>query len=419
MTSGNLIWGKGIKALDDVAKKLDDVRMFNTGFSGAGARDDIVLGRITANISKAQKRDLAGMAMKMADKRGISIDKMITDHFDELEDALKVIVQYPSKGIISSPLARTLNLAFFPMRYNLKVANIAAQVLAKQPPVVQYAVINGFIDASSWLKSDEGILWQSENSEALGILRWITPYGSVESVMNMLNGSVDSISDLGVLGGLPAGIFFQTLESQGAFQNIPGPLKYQTPYVNPKTGEVYPEKIPESVKAKAAVAMGDFINSIFTYPGRTLGLPGKGELIRGSVGNILKTSKDESEFVDVEAKLTPLQKRQSDILKNKALEDLTHDETLELFRTDGQWSTPNIGALVGSPKVRQPKTKLTLGKEGLPTSKKGKKANEVVWEFENKWWRYSGMASLSREDMLPEWKIPCNGQNGLPYLEVL
>lgn len=363
MSSGNLIWGKGLQALEDTATKLDNARLFNTGFSGAGARDDVVLGRITANISRQQKRDLAGMAMKLADKRGITIDKMITDHFDELEDALKVVVQYPSKGIISSPLARTLNLAFFPTRYNLKVTGLVAKSLAKQPPVVQYAVINGIMDASNWLKTDEGIAWESENSEALGVLRWITPYGSIESVINMLNGSVDSVSDLGVLGGLPAGVIFQTLDSQGVFQNVPGPLKYQTPYVNPKTGEVYADKIPDSVKAKAAVALGDFINSVFTYPGRILGLPGKGEAIRGAVGTVLKTDKNEYEYVDVESKLTPLQKRKSDILKQKALDELTHDETLELYRTDGQWSTPNLASLVASPKIRQPKKKTKLGRE--------------------------------------------------------
>jgi len=297
-TSGNLIWKQTRAQLDDVVAKLDNARIFNTGFSGQGARDDVVLGRITANLTKYQKRDLAGLATKLAEKRGIDIDTMLRDHIDEVEDALKVIVQYPSKGVISSPLARTLNLVFFPMRYNIKVASIAAKLLAKQSPAVQYAFINGMVDATSWLKTDEGLAWQSENSEALGILKWVTPYGSIDSVVNMLNGSADAITDLGVLGGLPAGVLFQMLDSQGAFQDIPGPIKYSTPYVNPKTGEVYADKIPTNLKSRSAVALADLINSTFTYPGRVLGLPGKGEAIRSGVGALVSTNSKDYKYVD-------------------------------------------------------------------------------------------------------------------------
>ena len=366
-TSGNLIWRKSRAQLDEVVAKLDDARIFNTGFSGQGARDDVVLGRITANLTQYQKRDLAGLATKLAEKRGVDIDTMLRDHIDEVEDALKVIVQYPSKGLVSSPLARTMNLVFFPMRYNIKVASIAAKIIAKQPPVVQYAFLNSMMDATNWLKTDEGLLWQSENSEALGILRWVTPYGSVESVVNMLNGSTDAITDLGVLGGLPAGVLFQMLDSQGAFQDIPGPLQYSTPYVNPKTGEVYPDKIPANVKSRAAVALADFINSTFTYPGRVLGLPGKGEAIRTGVGALVSTRSKDYTYVDQTNKLTELQKRQSELLKEKALDDMTDDELLSIYTTDGQWSIPNLGMVV-TPNVKPPKAKPQMGRTGTQES---------------------------------------------------
>lgn len=358
--NGNLLWGIKRAELNNGAKLLDDARFFNTGFSGAGARDDVVLGRITANLTQKQKRDLAGLGMKIAQRKGLGegldgLNKMIISHSDELEDALKVIVQYPSKGVISSPLVRTLNLAFFPMRYNTKVAYLAGKALAKQPPIVQYAFLNSAMDASNWLKTDEGLAWQSENSEALGVLKWITPYGSIESVLNLLNGRPDSISDIGVLGGLPAGVIFQILDSQGVFQNVPGPFKYQTPYVNPKTGQVYAEKIPESVKARASTALADLINSTFTYPGRIIGLPGKGQAIRESVGLVLQTNKDEYRYVDVSEDLTELQRRQAKLLQSKALDEMDHDELLEIFTTNKQWSIPNLAKLVGSPKVTPPK----------------------------------------------------------------
>lgn len=33
-------------------------------------------------------------------------------------------------------------------------------------------------------------------------------------------------------------------------------------------------------------------------------------------------------------------------------------------------------------------------------------------------WEYNGMGSIHKKDMHPTWKVKCNGQNGLPYLEV-
>ena len=381
MKSGNLLWGKRRADLDEVAQKLDNAGMFNTGFSGEGARDDVVLGRITANLTQYQKRDLAGLATKLSEVRGTNIDDMITNHMDELEDALKVVVQYPSRGIISSPLARTLNLAFFPMRYNLKVTGLVAQTLAKQPPTIQFAVINSTLDASKWLKTDEGLAWQSENSEAIGLLRWITPYGSLESVLNMLNGNVDSISDLGQLGGLPAGFIFQLFESQGTFENLPGGLKYSTPYVNPKTGEVYADKIPQTLKAKTAIAFSDFLNSVFTYPGRTLGLPGKGEAIRSVVSGIVPTKFDEYERIIRDDQLTELQRRQSELLKSKRLEDMTDDEILELYEspTGVGFAIPDLPLLIGTPTDFK---KPLLNRTGLPSksdnSRSGPKPKKVA-----------------------------------------
>lgn len=370
MQAGSLIWGKSRSSLDKVAKKLDDAGFFNTGFSGEGARDDVVLGRITANLTRYQKRDLAGLAEAIARKQGTSVDKLLQSNPDVLEDALKVVVQYPSRGAISSPLARTINLAFFPARYNLKVAGLVAKELAKQPPAIQYAVINSTFRANDWLKSDEGLVWQAENSEAIGLLKWITPYGSLDYVTQLLNGRPDSISDLGQLGGLPAGFIFQILDSNGVFQNLPGGAKFTTPYVDPKTGEVYADKIPLTLKARAAISLQDFINSTFTYPGRVVGLPGKGEFIRTGVDTVLDTDYDEYDRVVREDELTELQRRQSQLLKTKALGDMDDDEILSLFTTeDGRWSTPSLPLLIGQPTSVPNKFK---PRRGLPSSKKSK-----------------------------------------------
>jgi hypothetical protein len=80
-----------------------------------------------------------------------------------------------------------------------------------------------------------------------------------------------------------------------------------TPYLNPRTGDVVPSYIPVTARAQVRTALDDLVGSVFTYPGRILGLPGKGELIRDLNDNIIDT--DYNEFNTIKrTDLTPEQK---------------------------------------------------------------------------------------------------------------
>lgn len=311
--AGNLIWGESRAVLDAAAKKLDEAGIFTSSLPGEAAQDQ-VFGRITANITAGQKRDLAGLAMDMAKVRGITLDEMVNQHSDELDDALRVVVQYPRKGLLASPLARTLNLAFFPVRYNAKVTTLAAKTLAKQPPNVQLAVIHSLFNLRDWLKSDEGIKWQANHSDAIQLFNWLTPINSIQSTFNMLGHKPDSMSDLGQLGGLPLGLITQILDGQGI-------IRLNTPYVNPKTGDVIPDYIPKTTQARAATALTDLLSTTFTYPGRILGLPGKEATLKKVVAAFIDTNgTDFDKNVDLE-RLTPLQQNWVRVLKGDTSKD--------------------------------------------------------------------------------------------------
>lgn len=311
--ANNLIWNQPRAVLDDAVKKLDESRIFTSSLYGEAAQDQ-VLGRITANITQGQKRDLAGLALDLAKKKGLSLDEMINSHADEIDDALRVVVQYPRKGVLSSSLARTLNVAFFPMRYNAKVTMVAAQALAKQPPYIQKAVLHSLLNMGDWLKSEEGMRWQSQHQDAIRLLSWITPINSITYTMNLLKNGADTPSDLGMLGGLPLGVISQILDSQGV-------INLNTPYVDKKSGDVFPKYIPESAKARAGTAITDLLGSMFTYPGRTLGLPGKGEGLRTAVKTFIATEgKDFEKRLD-ESRLTELDKKWVAVMKKVQSEE--------------------------------------------------------------------------------------------------
>lgn len=314
--ANSLLWNKTRAELDDAAKVLDEARIFSGQLPGE-ATNDMVIGRITANLTQGQKRDLAGLALDIADSQGKDLAQLAAENPEILDDALRVIVQYPRKGVISSPLARTLNLVFFPMRYNAKVTTVAAQALAKQPPVMQKAVLHSLFQFRNWLKSDEGIQWQSKNADVISLFNWITPVNSIKSTLQLLSGGADSWGDLGQLGGLPLGIITQILDGQGI-------INLNRPYVDPKTGKVFPDYVPETAKARAATALVDVLNTTFTYPGRVLGLPGKNETLRGIVRNFIETEGSDFEKRLQTDRLTPLQQNMVRVLKGD-----TSDEAID------------------------------------------------------------------------------------------
>lgn len=355
LANNHLLFNTTREELNGAVKALDDAHIFTSSLYGEGAQD-VVLGRLTANITQGQKRDLAGLAMDIAEKKGMSLTQLVNEHPDDVNDALRVIVQYPQKGILASPLAKTLNLVFFPMRYNAKVTKVAADILGKQPPVIQTAVIHGLFKMDSWLKSDEGIQWQSQNADAIQVFNWITPINSIEYTMSLLNG-IHSTGDLGSLGGLPFGVVSQVLDSLGV-------IHLNTPYVNPKTGDVIPKYIPQTTKAQAATALGDLLGTMFTYPGRTLGLPGKQQSINGFVSKFIDTKNTDFIKQDEMNRLTPLQQNWVRVLKGD-----TSPDTL-----DSLYSSPDPNGFnyYTMPPLAVPNQPIVERRTGLPAKSRTK-----------------------------------------------
>lgn len=263
-----------------IGKNLDD-NLMATRFGEAA--QDVYLGRVSAQITKTQKRSMALAVAKIAESKGMSVEDAMRYMGADIEDLVRPIVQYPTHGVLNSNMLKALNIAAFPSRYNIKVATIAAQTLAKSPPATQAVVINKLWEMQNWLKTPSGIAWQQDNAKAIGFFKWLTPIGNIQWVFDTLEAGVDltgklagrkptgnmtGVGDIGVIGGLPFGVISQILEGQGI-------ITLNTPYVNPSTGDIYSKKIPESMKARVAQALLDFLGSTFTYPGRTLGLPGK------------------------------------------------------------------------------------------------------------------------------------------------
>lgn len=307
--------GKGAIPLtdknNDVIKVLRDNGVFKDYFAGPAGQGAAGLGAISAKLSKDQENVLASALTSMAGDKN-KVMSFITDPKNaSLMQDLKAVVQYPDKGFTSSNLMKAMNLAAFPLRYNLKVTSLAAKALGQQNGVRQVAILKGISDFNRWQKTPAGIKWNSDNSELLGALRYFTPVGSIESVLNILGGNVHTVRDIGTIGGLPFGVVSTVLQGQGL-------TKLDSPYLDPKTGEVVPDKIPADAKARMRQALSDVLNTMFTFPGKQVGLTSKKSITEGVVDAATFGKLKGGKYNSVtQTNLTPLQKKQQAVLRTK------------------------------------------------------------------------------------------------------
>jgi hypothetical protein len=157
-----------------------------------------------------------------------------------------------------------------------------ARGLARTSLMTQVSVINGMMRAHDWLNSAEGQAWYSQNAELIGLFEYITPVASLNEVFqSLLPGHDHSLGNFGELGGLPFGWIPQLLDSEGL-------THFNQPGVNASTGAVYTKYMPQTARGQLAVAIQDFLTSIFSYPGATVGLLPKSE-ITGQAASFLTT----------------------------------------------------------------------------------------------------------------------------------
>lgn len=247
-------------------QELENLGFFkNAGFGSEGADIGGIKG-ITSKLKQGQKETIAAGMENLAQKQGKSLRQFFQDPQNaDLIQEFKTVVQYPDKGFTSSNLAKMLNLVTFPARYNIKITQFALKQLGKQPGIVQVGVLKGLGDYYEFLDSPEGMKWQSDNKEALGIIKYFSPTNNIAQVINILRGRARNVGDIGVLGGLPFGVITQALAGQGV-------LKTDSAYVDPRTGKVFDDRIPESLKGRAYQLLTDVIGSMYNYPGRQVGL---------------------------------------------------------------------------------------------------------------------------------------------------
>jgi hypothetical protein len=272
-------------------------------------------GAVDKNLAKRllpmQERSIAGLISSQAQKMGMDWQTYIKDNPDNVRSTIQMIAEYDKRAnFLNSPLARTLNIAFFPFRFEAKVATIMARSLSRTSMMTQVAVVNGMLQAHNWLNSAEGQSWYARNASAIGFFEYITPAAELNSVFeSLLPGHDHSLGNFGQLGGLPFGWIPMILDAEGL-------THFNQPGVDAKTGAIYSSYVPATAKGQMAIAIQDFIGTLFSYPGSQVGLPSKTGVERnvalGVTGGNKKT--DLKLNTPTEAQLSPQQRQYSQFI---------------------------------------------------------------------------------------------------------
>lgn len=276
---------------------------FGEGFSGEAVNDTGVgSANLTHKLTQGQERSISSMVITQADRVGLSAKDFVDQFPRAVKDNIQMIAQYDRNSpFLNSAMARTLNIAFFPFRFEYKVGSIMAKNLAQTSTMTQLAVIKGIYNAHDWLNSTEGQVWYSQNSHVIGLFEYFTPIQTLASVAEALSAPKDAVGSFGELGGLPFGWIPQLLDAEGL-------THFGQAYVSPTSGQELPDYVPTTDKGAAVAAIQDFIGSIFTYPGATVGLPSKTSIDTNIALGVTGASKK----TDFTKTLQPLSTQQQD-----------------------------------------------------------------------------------------------------------
>jgi hypothetical protein len=227
---------------------------------GEGLRD-----AVASNMSEGTTTDrylVGALAKSLANKNGKTVEEMFkSPQADDFRSSLQTVIGYHQGGYLTSPLAKTLNLAVFPSRFETKVALAGGKWLSHQSPIVRVGVLSQMAKFSQWYGTPDGIKFQQQNADAIGLLKYFSPLSTIDEVSSFLGAK--NITNLGQIGGLPFGVISTVLQGQGITKG--------SPYQNMQTGEVLPDSIPTTAKTRLQTFLTGVLGSLFSYPGKSAG----------------------------------------------------------------------------------------------------------------------------------------------------
>lgn len=173
----------------------------------------------------------------------------------KMQDVTQGIFGYHG-AVLNSPLIRTLNVVFFPLRFQTKSVIQTSKWLSDLSPASRLAVVNQWVSTAYWLETDEGKKWNKERGVLAGLFNYTFAYEGLGKTVNAVTKGELFGGNAGLIGGLPFGFLVNIARDLGYFP--------ESEQINPSTGKPYERKIIKDASSFPAFvkAVEDVIISI-------------------------------------------------------------------------------------------------------------------------------------------------------------
>lgn len=172
-----------------------------------------------------------------------------------ITQAIESVYNYENGSFLTSPLAKTMNVVWFPFRFQAKTTKFVSKWLSDLSPTSRAAVVSNWNHFAKWSQTDEGKEWRKKNSGIwLNFLNYALPYESIgKGIGDVLDGKPFG-GNVGQLGGMPFGFVTKIMKDLAILPDDPESR-------SPTTGKKYQKFTPKKLlsSASASVVLEDFI----------------------------------------------------------------------------------------------------------------------------------------------------------------
>jgi|LSQX01.1.fsa_nt_gb hypothetical protein len=181
----------------------------------------------------------------------------------EMQDSVQAILHY-KPGFQTSPLVKTLNLAFFPFRFQAKTLENTAKWVGSLDPMQRLVVVNQLSHFSTWASSEEGQdfikSWRNQpymKKAIYSLLAYTTAWEQIGDGVDAASRGQFLGGQAGLVGGIPLGFLFGTMRAVGLIAEDPNT-------VDPATGRPFKNReVPKDLLSDDTVREA-FEEIIFT-----------------------------------------------------------------------------------------------------------------------------------------------------------
>lgn len=235
----------GAKGLADIASFEESIRSRNVFYK--------LFGQSSVRMATTMNKALAykfGMTLEEAGKftSENGIKKYANPQMLQImKESTQSLFHYKT-GFLTSPLMKTMNIVWFPLRFQVKSAKLLADWMGSLSPMNKMILANNWVHFANWTGTEEGIKWRRTNRNALyNILAYSTSYEqSGQAIEAVTNGRLFG-GNAGLIGGVPFGVIVNIARELAILPEDPDQF-------DPKTGRRFTKTVPKEVISAAALS---------------------------------------------------------------------------------------------------------------------------------------------------------------------